>query len=253
MSLSIMQYVLKAAIRDRLVVSMFVLLAIATSLSVFFGSAAINEQAQFAAVFAAGSIRILNIFGLCLFVVFFMRRSFESRDIEYMLTRPIGRIPFLLSYAAGFSVMAAIAGLVSGMCLYVLSPNGFSDGHVLWVVSIIIENIIMVNTALFFAMLLSSAATASFAVLGFYVLSRMMSQILGILDADKHLTHFEGLELTMQLVSVLMPRLDLMGQTSWLMYGLQDGVGYGFVFAQGVIYSSLIILAALIDLVLRKF
>lgn len=246
-------YVLKAAVRDRLVVSMFILLALAVSLSIFFGAAAVNEKDQFVAVFAAGSIRIMSVLGLCLFVVFFIRRSFESRDIEYMLTRPIGRIPFLLSYAVGFSIMGTIAGIVSGAALYALSPHLFSDGHVLWTLSIIMENIIMVNAALFFAMVISSAPTASFCVLGFYVLSRMMSQILGIIDSGKHITQFEGLEIAMQLVSFLMPRLDLLGQTSWLIYGIGGGVSYGFVIAQGVVYSSLILLAALIDLVLRKF
>ena len=89
MSLPLIVYVLRAAVRDRLVVAMLVLLAMAVSLSIFFGSSAINEQKQFAAVFSAGSIRILNVFGLCLFVVFFIRRSFESRDIDFILTLPV--------------------------------------------------------------------------------------------------------------------------------------------------------------------
>jgi hypothetical protein len=253
MFLLMVNYVLKAAIRDRLVVSMFVLFALAISLSIFFGTSAVNEKDQFAAVFSAGSIRIMNVLGLCLFVVFFIRRSFESRDVEYMLTRPIGRISFLLSYSAGFSIMGAIAGIVSGIALYLLSPHLFSDGHVLWALSIVVENIIMVNAALFFAMVIASAPTAAFCTLGFYVLSRMMSQILGIIDSGKHITQFEGLEIAMQLVSFVMPRLDLLGQTSWLIYGASDGVSYGFVIAQGAVYSALILLAAMIDLVMRKF
>ena len=153
-SASLTKYVITAAFRDRLLVSMLVIFAIAISLSTFFGSAAINEKQEFTAVFAAGSIRMLNIFGLCLFVVFFIRRSFEAREIEYMLTRPIGRIKFLLSYAIGFSIIAVFFGLISGLCIYFLEPKSFSSGHIMWMFSICIENVIMVNAALFFAMIL---------------------------------------------------------------------------------------------------
>ena len=252
-SASLTKYVITAAFRDRLLVSMLVIFAIAISLSTFFGSAAINEKKEFTAVFAAGSIRMLNIFGLCLFVVFFIRRSFEAREIEYMLTRPIGRIKFLLSYAIGFSIIAVFFGLISGLCIYLLEPKSFSSGHIMWMFSICVENIIMVNAALFFAMILSSAATASFTVLGFYAVSRMMAELLGIIDASKQLTKSEGLEMIVQFVSFFMPRLDMMGQTSWLLYGPSDQISYGFLFLQGAIYSALLLCAAMIDLVLRKF
>jgi len=149
-SLILIHYILKAAIRDRLLLGLSLLLVMAVCLSMFMGSAAVTEQDQFVAVFSAGSIRLLNAIGLILFIVFFIRRSFEMRDIEFMLSRPIGRLKLVLSYSAGFSVIACILGLLSGLCVIALSPHLFSMGHVLWTVSLILENIIMVNVALFF-------------------------------------------------------------------------------------------------------
>ena len=254
MSMILTGYVLKAAVRDRLVIGMFIVMALAVSLSIFMGSAALNEKDQFAAVFAAGSIRFLNVFGLCLFVVFFIRRSFESRDIEYMLTRPVSRVKFLMSYAAGLSIIALISGLFSGLCLYAMSPHLFSEGLILWTLSMAVENVIMMNAALFFAMILPSAATASFAVLGLYVMGRMSGQILGILDAQKHFMHFQGLEVTMESISFFMPRLDLLAQTSWLIYGAEDGgVSYPFILLLGIGYTGVLLLASIIDLIYRKF
>lgn len=252
-SSTLIRYVITAAIRDRLMIGLCVLLVLAISLSVFMSSAAITEQDQFAAVFAAGSIRVLNCLGLVLFIVFFIRRSFEGRDIELLLSRPVGRLQLILSFSAGFSILAIGIGLISGLCVIALSPHLFSSGHIMWMVSLIIENIIMVNVALFFSMILTSAAFCAFASFGFYVLSRMMSQLLGIIDSDKGIETSAKLENVMEGVSMLMPRLDLMTQTSWLIYGVQDSVGYPFLILQGLIYGGLILWAAYIDLRFRQF
>jgi len=56
----------------------------------------------------------------------------------------------------------------------------------------------------------------------------------------------------MNMVSTLTPRLDLMGQTSWLVYGV-DNINLTFVLAQGAIFLFLILVIALIDLVVRQF
>jgi len=252
-ALMLVQYVVTAAIRDKLIISIFLLLIMAVSLSIFMGSAATTERDQFAAVFSAGSIRILNAAGLILFIVFFIRRSFETRDIEFMLSRPVGRLTLVMSYAAGFSIIAVLLGVTSGLCVYALSPHLFSEGHILWTISLIAENIIIANAALFFSMVLTSAASGAFATLGFYVLARMMSQILGIIDSGKGIMEIKFLEQIMQLISALMPRLDLMAQTSWLIYGKEDQIGYLFVVSQCVIYSGVILLAALIDMRRRQF
>ncbi len=252
MSLPLVQYVLTAALRDRLIVSLMVVLVLAVSLSVFFGSAAVNEQDQFSLVYAGGGIRMAGIFGLVLFVVFFMRRSYEAKDIEFLLSRPVGRIEFLLSYAAAFSILAVLMGLAQGICLLILGAQFGEEGHMLWVASLMVENIIMVNVALFFSMLLSSAASGTMAVFALYTLARMNGEILGIIDHKGENT-FEGLEYAMQLVSAITPRLDLMAQTSWLVYGVGEQVNLTYIVLQGALFTALILLAALIDLVKRQF
>lgn len=253
-SVILIQYILKAAIRDRLLLGLALLLILSVCVSLFMGSAAVNEQDQFAAVFAAGSIRLLNAIGLTLFIVFFIRRCFEMRDIEFMLSRPIGRLKLVLSYSAGFSVIAALLGLISGLCVIALSPHLFSEGHILWTLSLVLENIILVNVALFFSMILSSAASCAFACLGYYVLARMSAELLGVVESGKHIFNSEALEWGLQAISALMlPRLDLLTQTSWLIYGPDEGVSLVFVLSQGAIYTALALSAALIDMRYRQF
>ncbi|MBL4805250.1 MAG: hypothetical protein JKY71_10325 [Alphaproteobacteria bacterium] len=253
-SVILIQYILKAAIRDRLLLGVSLLLVMAVCMSMFMGSAAVSEQDQFAAVFAAGSIRLLNAIGLTLFIVFFIRRCFEMRDIEFMLSRPIGRLKLVLTYSAGFSVIAALLALLSGLCVIALSPHMFSEGHILWTLSLIVENIIIANVALFFSMILTSAASCAFACLGYYVLARMSAELLGVVSSGKYIFDSHWLELALQTISALMlPRLDLLTQTSWLVYGLEDTVGLAFVLSQGAIYSALAICAALLDMRYRQF
>ena len=253
MSWSLIHYVLTAAFRDRVITALMVVIILGASLSVFFGSAAITEKDQFTAVFAAGGLRIAGAFGLVLFVVFFMRRSFESKDVEFLLSRPLGRVQFLLSYAVAFWVLALLMTLAQGVALYILSPHLFGAGHVLWLASIAAENIIMVSMGLFFAMFLTSAATAAIATFGFYVLARMMGQILGIISSTFSGSDMPGLEMAIQMISAITPRLDLMGQTSWLVYGVEADVDFGFVFMQCAVFTALVLLASLLDLVRRQF
>ena len=253
MSFLLVHYVLRAAIRDKILIALILTFLGSVSLSIFMGSAAIADNGQFAIVFAGGGLRIIGVLGLILFVVFHIRRSFESKDVELLLSRPISRTQFLFSFAIAFSILAALTGLMEGACISLLSPQHFNAGIALWTASIAAENIIIVNTAFFFAMVLSSATTGAMATLGLYVLSRMMGEILGIIDTGTGVPWLQWLTIIMKGISSIMPRLDLLGQTSWLVYGPDAATGFGFVALQGAVFTALILVAALIDLARRKF
>ncbi len=253
MSFPLVRYVLMAAVRDRLVLSVLVVMLLGCLLSIFMGSAAIIEKDQFSVVFAAASLRILLVLGLVLFVVFFIRRSFEGKDIEFLLSRPVSRLNIIFSYGAAFSLIAVFLGIVAGVAVYFVSPHLLGYGHTLWVLSIIVEAIIMVNVALFFSMYISSSATASLITLGFYVFARMMGQLLGIVDSAL-VDSYGPYAVILQMVSVITPRLDLMGQTSWLIYGADAGdFGVVHILLQGVVFTFLVLFAASLDFIRRQF
>ena len=253
MTLSLISYVWRAAIRDKLIISMLVLIALSVSMAVFMASAAITEKDQFSAVYMAGSLRIVSILGLVLFTVFYIRRSFEARDIEFLLSRPISRTSFIISHACALSLIAIIISALCSICLMFPGLNVNLNGFYLWALSVAIESVIMVNVALFFSMFLSSAVSAILAVMAFYALGRMIGQILGILKAGTAGPNFEGLEITMKAISVLTPRLDMLGQTSWLIYGVEGYTDIIMVIAQIAAFLFLVVCAALIDLLTRQF
>lgn len=253
MSLPLIRYVLQAALRDRLVLALFLVLMVATALSVFFGSSAVIEKDIFSVVFIAGSLRLASVLGLTLFVIFFVRKSFDSKDIEFLLSRPIGRIQFVLSYSIAFNIIAVCLGLAGIAVIYAMSFGLEKQGHLIWSLSYLVECIILVNTAFFFALYMSSAANAAMATVAFYILGRMMGQILGIIDSDFIETSVP-VSMAMTLVSILVPRLDLMAQNSWLIYGIENPLSsVFFVIAQCLVFYFLVINAILLDFIRRQF
>lgn len=249
----LVQYVLTGAYRDKLVLSMFAALIACVSLSIFFGSSSLVEKQQFTLVYASGALRLVLNLGLILFIVFFIRRSFESKDIEFLLSRPVSRFKLLIAYAAAFSLIAICGALLCGGVVMGVAPNLIASGHPLWILSLCAEVLIISNVAMFFAFVLTSSAAGAMATIGFYVLSRMMGEILGIIDANLGGGNIAALEWVMQIISVVMPRLDLLGQTSWLVYGADGSFGVLFIALQTIIYTALILAASMVDLSRRQF
>lgn len=268
----LVKYVLTAALRDKLVITLVGMILMGASLGVFLGSATITEGDSFAAVFGSGGLRFLGVVGIVLFVSFYMRRSFETKEVEFLLSRPISRMAFLISHALAFILISfAVTALI--LAAVYLTGRPHMGGFLVWGLSIAAEGAIMATAALFFSMVLSSAAGSALATLGLYVLARLMGTLLGISKVPPENILFAVLNNVMELVSIVIPRLDLMGQTSWLIYGVDGTGGFGllrgagayaermievigpagFVGFQGVVFVGLLIAAAAYDFVRREF
>lgn len=249
----LVSYVLMAALRDRLILSLVLLVAIGASLSIFIGSSAVIERAQFAVVFTAGGLRFAGAAGLVLFVTFYIRRAFETREVEFLLARPISRAAFVFSHAVAFSLLAVtLAGAVTLAIAALMPPQADFSALALWGGSLAAEFIIVANAAFFFAMVIGSAAGSAMAVCGLYILARLMGQILGVLAIPYNLPLYDILAGAMKTVSVIVPRFDLMAQTSWLLYGPGD-IGWPFILAHGAVFTGLLVAAAMVDLARRQF
>lgn len=248
------KYVLTAALRDRLFLGFLFLLFVGVSLSLFLGSSAIIEKDQFSLVFAASGLRVAGNIALILFVVFYLRRAFESRDVEYLLSRPISKFQFLVSHFLGFSILSIITAILITLVLMVMPSAGGNPNFFLWGLSLWVELNVMVTIGLFFSMVLSSAVTASLASFAFYLLSRLIGDILGIIEAGHASTSLiHIMEKAMLVISVFIPRFDLMAQSGWLIYGVTDGINWPFVLIQGFLFSAFVFTAALVDLNKRQF
>lgn len=247
------RYIMMAALRDRLILSIVGLMLVVVSLSVFFGATVITEQDQFVRSFAAFGVRLFGVVVLVLFVVTYIRRSFEGRDVDYLLSRPIGRIRFILTHAAGFSFLAFLAAGFLGGVVAFLQMHNINAGLLSWWLSIGLEFIIMANVAMFFAFVMTSQTVCLIMVFAFYLLSRLIGEILGILQKGGQTGVMSLLSKIMEMISIFIPRLDLMGQTKWLLYGVPETLSLPFIMGQGIVFLLVVIGASVLDMHRRQF
>lgn len=254
MSLPLVKYVLIAAFRDRLFISTLIFAAVIISLSIFLGSSAVTEQNTFVLVFGSGGLRIAGVVALILFICSYVRRAFDAREIDYLLSRPLSKPVFLFSHIAAFIFIAILIGIMVAGCVFALAGGNVHEGFWLWSAGLLMEFTIMACIALFFSLFLGSLTTSALMCGAFYILARLIGQIIGIIEAPLTTGKFGFiLEPIMMLISIVIPRFDLIGQTSWLVYGPDDTVGFGFIILQGVLFSVLVISASLLDLLRKQF
>lgn len=250
----LMRYILTAVMRDRVVQIMMVLMILGTSAALFLGSAAIVEQKAFAIATTATTLRSLAVLGLVIFISFFVRRTFESREIDYLLATPLTRHKLLFSFSAAFIIVAAVFAAMIALVVLVLSQK-VTEGWMVWSASVLVELSITTMVALFFAVVLKSATVSALCSLGFYSLARMLGAMIGIIA-----TKFDGpiivsriVEFIVKVISAVTPRFDLLSQSAWLVYGNADGFAWWILPVQFLVFCTLFFVCAAFDLRRSQF
>lgn len=250
---ALFRYTLTAARRDRIVYAVIGLSIVVAALCVFFGSSATSEKQAFVLVYTAGLLRIVGMAGLVLFAVFYIRNAFARREVDFLLAKPVTRTCYVVTQATAFAVLAMIVAAIICSIVAVVAPSQIGIATFYWGVSLVFEYCIMGWTALFFAMVLRSAATCALICFVFYGLARSIGQIFGIIDSTAMPAYVQPLEWIMQVVSIIIPRLDLMAQTSWLVYSEIKEMQLLYLICHALVFGAVLITAAIIDLQRRQF
>jgi hypothetical protein len=250
------RYVLLTAIRDRFPIAILVALVAITAICVLIAASTISEGRQTGLAYAGELFRTSLVIGLVTFVCFHVRDLHQSREIEAILSRPISRGAFVVAYFCAFAVLAMFLTLVTAPLMMVtLGVHGV--GLAEWEASMILECWIVVAMSLFAAMSLASATAAMMVTIGFYALGRTADFFLAIGRAGSGAGDSYGVnEIThwiIVIVTAIMPRLDLFGQSRWLVYGPGGEWGIGELLLQAAIYVPLLLLATTRDLRVRTF
>jgi ABC-type transport system involved in multi-copper enzyme maturation permease subunit len=243
--------VIVTALRDRLFASLLGLLAITFGISAYLGGGAIAEAKEMTIVYAAGSARVILVLGIIVFVAFHVERLYDTREIEALLSRAISREKFVVAYWMG---LAVIAVLLTAPVIALIGIFGISGvGAAIWSVSVFFETLIVLAFALFCALTLERSIPTIFATVGFYALARLISFFTGIADHGTQLGMNKLANPMVDALSYMIPRLDLAGQTRWLVYGSESHFVTGMIVLQAVIYVPLLLLAAMFDLRRKSF
>jgi ABC-type transport system involved in multi-copper enzyme maturation permease subunit len=246
------RYIMLCALRDRLFVGLIAGVLLAGFLASFFGSAAFLENKEMVLTLAASVSRFIIVIGTIVFICFQVRSHFDNKELDVMMTRPVTRDAVVISYLLGFACVATLVCLPIILMLAVIKPISWS-GFALWSVSMVFESWIVVAISLFCAMVLRSAVLSVLSALGFYVLARMM--ILFVMSSQYMggtLQLWLGKKI-LELISVMMPRLDFFAKSEWLIYGIKADNAWQLVGIQLLICVPLLMLATMIDFRKKQF
>ncbi|HUL92739.1 MAG TPA: ABC transporter permease [Burkholderiales bacterium] len=239
------------AVRNRLLWLTVILVAAAFGFTQFLNQVAITETREIQAALLAAPLRVAAVFILAAFVITSVVRESSDKVTDLLLSLPAPRSHYFFGKLAGFAFVAAILAL---LCALPLAPFARPSGLALWTASLLCELLIVTAISLFCVLSLAQVVPAFAAVAGFYLLSRSMTAMQVIAGASLHDPTLTDriVAAIVGLIALLLPSLDRMTQTSWLLGGAFSGVLVS-VFGQTAIYLVLIGSAALFDLYRKNF
>lgn len=254
--LSLIAYIFLTAKRDLLFIGVFLIMLLSISLAFLLGGTALVEPLEMTIAYIAASQRLLVLIGITIFICFHVHRGFETKEFEFMMARPLSRMRFITGYWIGVFLLGLL--LISPLfpLLYFLCKH--SQGVLIWITSLICEVAMMTAFALLGALMLRSAVTAVLGSLCFYLLSRMMGFFILLMHHQPpsgqgwmHLMNM-GLYHLLQFCSLLMPRLDFFGKTSWLLYEVSQ-TDWKLFLLQTAVYVPFLLMISFYDFHRKQF
>jgi ABC-type Na+ efflux pump permease subunit len=215
-------------------------------LAAFLSQLALTESVSLQAAVVAAVLRACTVFLIVSHVASSTARELSDKTLEFTLALPLSRSSHYLGRLAGFAACGvALAAAFALPLLFWASPLAVA----LWGVSLACEAALVAAIALFFSMTLAQLVPAIAATLGLYVLARAMATIqliaAGPLAEPSALSQLA--RLGVDAVAMLLPRLDAVTRTEWLLYGPPGTAAYGAALAALAAYALLVIAAGLFD------
>ncbi len=251
--LPIARYTLLEALRNRLLWLALILVAAGLAFTQFLQQVAITESNQIQTALLATLLRVGAVFMLAGFVVTSMVREFNDKVMELVLSRPLRRSSYFLGKLAGYAAVALALALIASLPLALFAP---APRVALWGLSLACELVLVTAFALFCVLTLTQVLSALAAVAGFYLLARSISA-LQIMAAnplsDSISLGQKAVNSVIDAIAFLLPGLDRMTQTGWLIYGAPTAAEIAQLLAQTAAYALLLCGAALFDLQRKNF
>ena len=248
---TIARYTVLEALRSRLL-WLFVLAACgAAGLAGFLQQLALTESGAVQAALLAATLRLASVFLLATFIVTSMAREAADKGLELLLALPMPRAAYLLGKLLGHAALAAVPAALFGALMALFAAPAQAA---LWALSLLGELWIVAAFSLLCAASLQQALPALAAVSGFYVLARLLGslQLLAHSPQAGRSWAQQAMAGGIDVLALLLPRLDDFTRTEWLLYGTGDLPALAGVAAQTAIYVGLLAACALCDFYRRN-
>jgi hypothetical protein len=199
----------------------------------------------------AALLRAFAVFLVAVQVSASVVREMNDKGLELMLSLPLGRLSQYLGRLAGFCLLAAALAVVFAAPLLLWASPG---AVALWAVSLALEGALVAAAALFFALTLAQPVTAIATTAGLYLLARSMAAIQAMAAGplvEPSLAN-QAARLSVDGVALLLPHLDAVTRSEWLIYGVPDAGGFLSAAASLAVYIALLAAAGLFDFYRRS-
>ena len=221
-------------------------MALALAGAAFVSQVALTESLALQAALVAALLRASAVFLVAAQVTASTLREVHDKGLELMLSLPLPRATHYLGRLAGFVACGATLAVFFALPLLLWAAPGVVA---LWGVSLAFEAALVAAAALFFAMTLGQFAAAIGATAGLYLLARSIGAIQAI--ASGPLTDVSVparlAQHAVDAVALILPRLDAVTRTAWLLYDAPAASAYAAALATMVLYIALLIAAGLFD------
>jgi hypothetical protein len=220
------------------------------AIAAFASGLALAEDRAVAIAFAAPIARMVAVLIVALTAITSLVREQSERTQLLALAAPMSRTGWLLGKVAGLAVIAALTGMVLALPLALFGPDLL--GTLVWVLSLILELVLMATVCLAIGVVLTQIPPAVCAAIAFYVLARDLHVVQLLAARAENYSDFGPAGPVIQAVAAVFPRLDLFTRTEWLLPGGAAGHAFahdlGAAILQAVIYSLLAFSVAVLDL-----
>ena len=239
------------AVRNRLLWLAAAIIVIALGLAQFLGQVAITESREIQTALLSAPLRVAAVFMVAVFVITSTVRESNDKIVELLLSLPAPRSFYFLGKFAGYAAVSLIVAVMSALPL---APFANPAGLALWTASLFCELLIVAAVSLFCVLSFTQVVPAFATVAGFYLLARSMAamQVIAGAPLQEPTLADRAVRITVELIALVLPSLDRMTQTAWLIEPPGAGV-LGGVLGQAAIYLVLIGSASLFDLYRRNF
>jgi len=221
-------------------------IAVGLALAAFLSQVALTESRALQVAVVAALLRACAVFLVAAQVASSVLREINDKGLELMLSLPLPRSTHYLGRLAGFAAAGAMLAVLFSAPLLAWAPAG---AVAMWGISLACETALIAAAALFFAMTLAQLVPAIAATAGLYLLARSIAAIQAI--ASGPLTEpslpSELARIAVGGVALLLPPLDAVTRTDWLLYGAPGLGAYGSALAGLAIYAAVLIAAGLFD------
>lgn len=241
------------ALRSKLIFLIIVVMICAFTLATLLGEVALTESVQIQVGVLAAFLRFGAVLTVALFTINSLVREFNDKTLMLLLSTRLQRWAYVLGRFLGFSAIAISISFIFSLSVLIFSPI---DIAMAWGVSLACELFIIIAFCMLCTFTMEQTPTAFASVLGFYLLSRVMSSLLLIGSSplvESATPAHQFIYYFMTGLSYLLPDLDRFTSTQWLISGAVQTHDLTFIVGQTVSYLLLLIAATLFDVYRKNF